>query len=260
VHGIDSPMYRRLVEGLWPDGFGSAALLTPEMLDRTNALWLQWKKGREPADSLVVGVDVAKTGRTAVGIGYRRRTEDWRPMLLVQRFVTWTGATLPQTEDRLAEILVNLGVRQHREGMTFGTQSAHIVIDDSGLAGVADHMKRRGFSISPFIGGQPVTEKEWGPSGWNRAANRRARAYWACREMAVDGFLALPPEAQAPGLREEFLKTDYTIGNDDRIKLPLKEEISARLGHSPDLADTVSMMVWGVKIRRMTIGGTLITM
>lgn len=80
-------------------------------------------------------------------------------------------------------------------------------------------------------------------SGVLSFGNVRAAAYWRLRE-ALDPSstdpIALPPSRE---LRAELVAAHYSA-EDRTVRLEKKEQIKARLGRSPDLADAVVMALW----------------
>jgi hypothetical protein len=127
-------------------------------------------------------------------------------------------------------------------------------------AGVADDLReRQGLAVSSYIGG--------GKAVWEhkhfRFKNARSEAYWYLRE-GLDPEAAPDREPGTPGIGKvgawslcinpnladtevgSTLMSDltclrYRINNDKQMSLETKEEVKARLGRSPDIADALAM-------------------
>jgi hypothetical protein len=87
----------------------------------------------------------------------------------------------------------------------------------------------------PFLGG----------SGTNiKFENLRAATYWAMRSrlnpVASKRQFHIPPSIYYQ-LRRELLATTYELTAKDKTAIVAKDEIIKRIGHSPDIADCLSM-------------------
>ena len=68
-----------------------------------------------------------------------------------------------------------------------------------------------------------------------RGKNRRAEAYWEARELCEAGLIDIEPEDL--DLQAELLEVHFKVDSTGRTQIEDKEDISARLGRSPDRAD-----------------------
>lgn len=102
-------------------------------------------------------------------------------------------------------------------------------VDATGLgAGVFDRLRELDYPVVPFNGG----EKAFNPLKYK---NRRAEAYWEAREMFEAGLIDI--EEGDLDLQAELLETTFKVDSTGRIQIEAKEDISDRIGHSPDRAD-----------------------
>ena len=106
-------------------------------------------------------------------------------------------------------------------------------VDATGLgAGVFDRLRELDYPVIPFNGG----EKAFNPLKYK---NRRAEAYWEAREMFEAGLIDLEPDDE--DLQAELLEVKFKVDSTGRIQIEDKEDLSARIGHSPDRADAFVM-------------------
>lgn len=78
----------------------------------------------------------------------------------------------------------------------------------------------------------------------NKFENLRAASYWNLRRRlspAVSPTKFHIPERFFFRLRKELLATKYELTSKDKTAIVSKDDIVARIGHSPDIADTLSM-------------------
>ena len=95
-------------------------------------------------------------------------------------------------------------------------------------AGALDVMRAAGHS--------PVAVQFHAPATDPRFANRRAEMWWATCE-AIKGGAALP---NIPELIGELTAPTYTFVN-GKFQLEAKDQVKARIGRSPDLADAYAL-------------------
>lgn len=106
-------------------------------------------------------------------------------------------------------------------------------VDATGLgAGVYDRLRELGYPVTPFNAG----EKAFNPLKYK---NRRSEAYWEARDMMEEGLIDI--EEVDEDLQAELLETHFKIDSNGRIQIEPKEDISQRLGRSPDRADAFVM-------------------
>lgn len=106
-------------------------------------------------------------------------------------------------------------------------------VDATGLgAGVFDRLRELNYPVIAFNGG----EKAWNPLKYK---NRRAEAYWTAREMMEAGLIDI--EAEDTDLQAELMEVKFKVDSGGRTQIEAKEDITARIGHSPDRADSFVM-------------------
>jgi hypothetical protein len=105
-------------------------------------------------------------------------------------------------------------------------------IDDAGVGvGVTDKARVMGLPIMPVNFGRSASQKK-------RFANLRAECWWRVRELLREGKLALPND---PKLTADLVMPKYMPDQYGRIILESKDDIRARLGRSPDSADSLAL-------------------
>ena len=107
-----------------------------------------------------------------------------------------------------------------------------IKVDAVGLGeGVWRDLERTGHPVQPMVGGARP-EDETG-----NYRNQRAEIYWHLRKLLQDGRVALPDH---PELINELGAVRYSqTASGMTIQVESKMELKKRLGHSPDLADSI---------------------
>jgi len=165
---------------------------------------------------------------------------------VVRGFTTWHGADTVQTVERLlhevdrwAELAARMRTHPARRA-GFG-KPPHLIIDAGGGlgAGPVDMLQRHPvirelrIPVDEFVGGSKAGDD----AGY---LNRRAQCYWESARLAEAGGLALPRNET---VAEELLATSWKLTPRGQRQIEPKEELRARLGRSPDLADSLSMAV-----------------
>jgi len=97
--------------------------------------------------------------------------------------------------------------------------------------GVTDKARVMGLPIMPVNFGRSASQKK-------RFANLRAECWWRVRELLREGKLALPND---PKLTADLVMPKYMPDQYGRIILESKDDIRARLGRSPDSADSLAL-------------------
>jgi hypothetical protein len=164
----------------------------------------------------LLGCDIARFGddRTVVCVRKGRKVVELR---------SWRGADLMTTADRISS-LINV----HR---------AKARVDVIGLGGgVVDRLKQLGHGIN--VEGVNVADSA---SRKDTFANLRAELGWRLRQLFEEGEISIPDD---PGLVSEVAALRYEYDVRGRIKLEAKDVAKARLGRSPDLADSL-MLAFG---------------
>jgi hypothetical protein len=114
------------------------------------------------------------------------------------------------------------------------------VVDVNGLgAGVFDRLKELGYQCIPFNGG----ERAYNPLKYR---NRRAESYWEAREMMEEGLIDL--EELDEDLQAELYEVHFKPNSTGQIQIESKEDITQRLGRSPDRADAFVMSLQQVAV------------
>jgi len=210
--GEGSPLYKAKVLAEFPD-ITDDTVFTPKMItdaitnDRSR--YAVNNRGR-------YGFDVARLGADETVI-YHNRSGYTR---LVAR---WSKVDTMEAVGRYRRLGTGLDART----------APPTTIDVNGLgAGVYDRLKELGFDVAPFNGG----ERAYNPLKYK---NRRAEAYWEAREMFEEGLIDL--EEGDEDLQAELLETRFKPNSTGQIQIESKEDIAARLGHSPDRADAFVM-------------------
>ena len=107
-----------------------------------------------------------------------------------------------------------------------------IKVDAVGLGeGVWRDLERAGHPVMPMIGGARPDDET------GNFRNQRAEIYWHLRKLLQEGRVALPDH---PEMINELGSIRYKqTASGQTIQVESKTEIKKRLGHSPDLADSV---------------------
>ncbi|MBY0491206.1 MAG: hypothetical protein K2R93_15295 [Gemmatimonadaceae bacterium] len=114
----------------------------------------------------------------------------------------------------------------------FSPQS--IRVDASGPGGgVVDRLRQLRYPVEAVYFGGRASEPE-------RLANWRAEAYHTLRSRLDDRSLALPADDR---LCEELAALTVLFDRTGRLQLVSKDEVRAKLGRSPDLADALALAV-----------------
>jgi len=186
--------------------------------------WVEAAQAREAPEtdnaSLRLGCDVARFGSDRTVLCLRDR-------FAVRHLESHVGQSTMATAGRILAL-----ARERR----IAPQSCFL--DDTGVGGgVTDRLHEQGFDITP------VNFAESAHDG-DRFANRRTEMFWRLRD-------ALNPDAPTPDalaiprrfaeLAGEITRPLYSYTSRGQIKLESKDDIKARLGRSPDLADALAL-------------------
>lgn len=202
-YGRDNPWVMVNVLGEFPPS-SINALLGIEDVERAMRRHLtkpQYEWGQKR-----LGVDVARFGDDRTVIFPRQGIASFRPIILrVQNTVEIAARVARAMTDWRAEL---------------------VLIDDTGHwgHGAVDILTTGGFPVLPIIASDPGIDK--------RYKNRRAEMWLEMAKWIRAGG-ALP---DIEGLREELTEPTYTFSGGQFV-LESKDQIKARLGSSPDLAD-----------------------
>jgi hypothetical protein len=117
-----------------------------------------------------------------------------------------------------------------------------IIVDEPGVGGgVVDAARRAGLPITPYHGGQSVSEANGDPDEDCRMfANRRSRDWWNVRRLFEKGLVHIPDDET---LINQIASVKYEYSQNDKIQVETKRKMRERLGEdaSPDRADALVM-------------------
>jgi len=224
--GRDSAMYANRVLGEF-HASDEDSVIPLAWVEAAIERWHEWDQAGRPEvpGRRVLGVDVARTGGDSTVLCHRRG-------LVVARLETHDREDTMQTTARVQAAL------GEEEG-------AAAVVDSIGVGGgVVDRLRELGAPVLAYTGAAKsklrTRDREWG------FFNTRSAAYWKLRELLDPAFgadLALPPD----DLLVADLTTptwDVTTGVPPKIKVEPKDDVTARLGRSPDRGDSVAMSLF----------------
>lgn len=184
----------------------------------------RWTEER-PAGSYVVGCDPARGGGDQMAIA-RLYGGTWFAPIEI-----YPGAAVPNGPSAAALLTADIAA-----GASMG-------VDVIGVgASVYDSLQDNGASVQAInfgAGASNLTDR----SGRLKFRNVRAAAYWKLREALDPDHgegLALPPD---PDLMADLCAPRYEL-KPSGIQLEDKDDISARLGRSPDRGDAVVLAWW----------------
>lgn len=221
--GEDSPFFQALILGEFPSQ-AEASLIPLNLIQasmdadfRTEHSW------NIPSGDLEYGVDVARFGMDKTVLVSRRGGH-------VESIRTWTKLDTSITTDRILDAMT--------------LEDGHVIIrvDDTGVGGgVTDQLRRRKqgigngllYTVIPINFGS-------GTSNPLKFYNKRAEMFWNLRERFFNHTIALPKDNE---LANELASMRYDFGGKEKnlIKIESKDDIKARLGHSPDKADALAL-------------------
>jgi len=125
--------------------------------------------------------------------------------------------------------------QQITEWLALQTREFHaskVYIDDVGSgAGATDRARVMGLPVVAVNFARSAVQKK-------RFANLRAECWWKVRELLREGKLAIPND---PRLQADLIMPKFAPDMYGRILLESKDDIRARLGRSPDTADSLAM-------------------
>ncbi|MEX2528555.1 MAG: hypothetical protein WEA09_13045 [Gemmatimonadota bacterium] len=228
-YGAGSGTYRSRVEGEFPDQ-GEESLFKRSWLEEAATRHEEGAYLSNLANTApIVAVDPARYGPDASALAVRRGP-------ILQRIVTWRGASTMETVDRVIQELTAEHV--YPRGSKFYNPKAKIVVDVVGLgAGVADRLQEKGYNVTSYNGGQFMTSVDR-----EKYLNERARSHWTLRKLLEDGEIAIPRDER---LFDEIMSVNWCPTNDGKVQIERKDALKGRLGRSPDRADAV-VMAFGV--------------
>ncbi len=220
-YGLDSAVYDVRVRGLFPS-----------MADDV-VVPLAWAEAASMiaippfdmiADPITLSMDVARFGGDETVLGLFRRNHClWMKV--------WPKTSTMQCVDILHE--------HHRQS---DINVARIIVDEPGVGGgVVDAARRAGLPITPYHGGQSVSEANGDPVEDVRMfANRRSRDWWHVRRLFEKKLVHIPDDET---LINQIASVKYEYSQNDKIQVETKRKMRERLGEdaSPDRADCLVM-------------------
>ncbi|CAL9612186.1 hypothetical protein SUDANB1_05649 [Streptomyces sp. enrichment culture] len=226
--GSDSAMYANRVLGEF-HASDEDSVIPLSWVEAAIERWHAWTEaGRPPLEGRrVTGVDVARSGADSTILAHR-----WGPCV--------TSLEAHDREDTMqttARVQAATG-DPDEDGVTGSVP----VVDSMGVGGgVVDRLRETGHPVLAYTGAAKTRrrsrEGEWG------FTNTRSAAYWNLRELLEPAYgaeIMLPPDE----LMIADLTTptwDVTTGVPPKIKVEPKDDVSARLGRSPDRGDAIAM-------------------
>jgi phage terminase large subunit len=174
---------------------------------------------------LVLAVDVARYGPDSSVMAVVRGP-------VVEELITWRGASLTDSADRVIEHAQRLTVYHANPKFEYLSGPPKIVVDEPGMGGgVIDVMRKKGWVVTAFNGaGKSIDQR--------RYLNMRAASHWKLRELLEANQIALPRDA---ALEEEALSVEWQHAPNGTIQIVSKDLIRKTLGRSPDRLDAVIM-------------------
>lgn len=248
-YGEDSSFYVSRVEGRFPES-DEEGLIRRSWIERSVANRKKAAEGdaldfhADGAD-IVVAVDPARAGPDATACCIREGK-------VVRDIRTWHTDDTMETVEKIRSLLRELAGPD-------APRIDRVVIDEIGVGGgVVDRLtealkgvefEHRGISKRRSRRRRRrVTASEVDVDGFNssrkaddseRFANLRAAAYWRVRTRLEEYDLLLPPDD--PELREELAEVRWQVTGSGQVQIEDKEGLKARLGRSPDRADSLAM-------------------
>lgn len=224
------------------------ALIPLSWIEAAIERWYAWDEAGRPAlpGKRVRAVDVARSGSDSTIVAFRMGP-------VVTELRPYEQQDTMGTVARVQPLLLPKG----RNGQPNPEEDAETalkgvgVVDTIGVgAGVFDRLKETGLAVVPYTGSARTKmtdrSREYG------FTNTRSAAYWNLRELldpAYDSPLMLPDD--------DLLVSDltaptyaYLSGVPPKIQVEPKDDVSEKLGRSPDRGDAVAMAYFLEQLRR----------
>jgi len=210
--GVGSPLYTSKVLAEFPD-ITDDTVFTPMMMAGAIAN----DRSRQAVDNPGrYGFDVARLGADESVIYHNRGG-------YIRKVAKWSKTDTMETVGRYRRLLTGQEPQN----------TPPVVVDVNGLgAGVYDRLRELHYPAIPFNGG----ERAHNPLKYR---NRRAEAYWEARELFEEGLIDI--EELDEDLMAELLEVHFKPNSTGQIQIESKEDITQRLGRSPDRADAFVM-------------------
>lgn len=198
-------------------------------IEAANERWHLWDTaGRPDAGSpRRIGVDVARSGKD-------------KTVMAVRDGHVITELRKSSKEDTMQTAGRVKGLCKPDDD---GPQEREPVIDVIGIgAGVVDRLREQNVDVAAFNAAGRTEHKD--RSGELGFANIRSAAWWNLREILDPAFgaqLALPPDDQLTG---DLTAAHWRVLSGGKIQVEAKEDITKRIGRSPDDGDSVMQAMW----------------
>lgn len=237
LRGLDKATRERLLFGNWEyDDDPSSLIEYDAILDLfTNIVHARRDRdGKVIPDDKFIVVDVARFGGDRTVMSY------WEGMSSKRIAVYTKLPTVPDPNDASKPSVAGK-INEWRE--LYGVSLSHVLVDEDGVGGgVVDYLRCKGFQ-----GGRkafPMPKNKAMPQNF---LNLRAQCYFKLAEYLNDRKMAIvltniDLRAQLSEELEQVKAKD--IDKDRKLQIIGKDEIKARIGRSPDLADNLMMRMW----------------
>lgn len=245
--GSDSAMYANRVLGEF-HASDEDSVVPLAWAEAAVERWHAWvEAGRPPLDGKrFTGVDVARAGGDSTVLAHRQGVA----------IISLETHDREDTMHTTARVQAASGRGDDTE--EDGPAGAVPVVDSMGVGGgVVDRLRELGVPVLAYTGAAKTRVRtrdgEWG------FTNTRSAAYWRVRELLDPAFgpeLLLPPDDL---LLAELTTPTWTVttGVPPKIKVEPKDEVTKRLGHSPDRGDAVAMAMWAEMLAASRISAPL---
>lgn len=219
TYGPDSPQYLARVLGQYPSE-AAEQLIKRSWIDDAVKAWKE-QDARGWSGTPVWAFDISHLGPDRCALA------SWQSEA-VRSIETWRGLDSVENANRLDEVARDLGVER-----------PEIVLDCTGLGwGCHDVLKERQWPVVAFVAAKTARDPE-------RFTNTRSEAGWLLREALEARRMPIPDD---PDMHEELLAFTWGLGPDGRIALDPKDAIRTILKRSPDMADSLMMLAWHLRL------------
>lgn len=221
--GENSALYKNRVLGEFAES-SSDAIIPLAWVEAANERWHEWQASSRRDDyCVVIGVDVGEQNDSTV---------------LAPRYGDNIGTLEVHQGLDTMKVVAKVVAMQQRKEVAERVPTA--VVDAIGIgSGVVSRLRELDMPVVPFVSSEASTKKdETGTFGF---ANKRAEAWWNCREMldpSSGSTVCLPPNDELVG---ELTAPSYRERGGAKLLVESKEDIKKRLGRSTDHADAVVM-------------------
>jgi hypothetical protein len=206
---------QRFLEGSW-DELSSGDMVIP-------GEWIRRAINREVEieDKRVVSADIARFGDDEIVIDYLQGKR------LVEQDIS-SKQSLMETVGRI------INKRKKYKAVV-------LVIDDAALGGgVTDRLVEMEERVMAINGGEKAMQED-------KFVNLKSETWWYTRELFEKGLVSIPND---PILIRQLGAVKYHYRSNGKTVIEAKDEVKARLGHSPDRADAFVLGLWGTKFIR----------